>query len=109
MEGGYTVQNAKNGLYINNASSAVNAAIVYFSDQPEVKQKFSIIKPNGKWNIYNELIEGFAYVPANHSKGLNQEGSYLIIWNSQGEDSDTSWSLEQVDDADALRRSSRRL
>ncbi|MEI3532015.1 MAG: hypothetical protein V8Q65_07355 [Bacteroidaceae bacterium] len=101
VEGGYTVQNAKNGLYINNASSAVNAAIVYFSDQPEVKQKFSIIKPNGKWNIYNELIEGFAYVPANHSKGLNQEGSYLIIWNSQGEDSDTSWSLEQVDDADA--------
>lgn len=101
VDGGYTVQNAKTGLYLNKAASSSNGAIAYGSTQPDVKQQFNLIKPNGCWNISNDSIPGKSYVPASHWYGANNAGAHIIIWESQGTTSDTSWNLEKLTDEDA--------
>lgn len=103
VDGGYTVQNVKNGMYINKAPDKNNGSLVDMTKEPETTQLITTIHPNGKWSIYNTADSEFGYDPAGHNYGASETGR-LQIWSPRDENGGTSWSLIAVseDEAKAL-------
>lgn len=100
VDGGYTVQNAKNSLYLSKAAEAANGSLVSMTPQAETTQTFTPIKPNGKWYISNTEDTNFSYDPSGHGNGNNDSGP-LQIWSPGGESAGTSWSVIPVSDEEA--------
>ena len=97
---GYTIQNMKNGMYLNKAAKSSNGSLIDMTAQPETSQLLSTIKPNGKWGIYNVADSTFGYDPAGHGNGAGETGR-LQIWSPREENGGTSWTLIAVSDDDA--------
>ena len=100
VAGGYTIQNVKNGMYLNKAVQSANGSLVDMTTRPETTQMLSTIKPNGKWGIYNAVDSTFGYDPAGHGSGAGEVGR-LELWSPRAENGGTSWALIPVSDADA--------
>ena len=100
VEGGYTIQNVKNGMYLNKAARSSNGSFVDMTTQPETTQLISVITPNGQVGIYNVEDSTFGYDPAGQGNGAGEVGR-LKIWSPRTASGGTSWSLIPVSDADA--------
>ena len=94
-DGNFTIQNAKNGKYLNKAAAPQNGSIVSLTDQPVTEQCLRTIKPNGRWAVYNVVDSTFSLDPHDHYKCLYDEGP-IHLWSPADETGGTSWSLIPV-------------
>lgn len=100
VDGGYTIQNVKNGMYLDKAESSANGSLVGMTAQPQTVQTISSVRPDGQVSIGNEADRGFSYDPANHSNGAGEAGR-LQLWNSVASNGGASWTLVPVSGEDA--------
>ena len=99
IAGGYTIQNVKNGKYINKADTTVNGSIVNMTAQPETTQLITATIPDGTMGIYNAADSTFGYDPNGHYNGLYDVGR-LHLWSPRLGNAGTYWALEPVSEAD---------
>lgn len=100
VENGFSIQNVKNGMYLNKAARSANFSLVDMTPQFETAQQITPIVPNGKLGIYNVVDSTFGYDPANHGSGAGEVGR-LELYSPLDANGGTSWSLIPVSDEDA--------
>lgn len=103
-DGNYTIQNAKNGMYLDKTTDgATNGTILYMTSEPTTPQTIKNYSA-GIWLISNTEASDNAryYDPNGHSSGQSNSGR-LHIWTASGTTSGVAWTLEPVTDENAAK------